>query len=86
MQQFCMVGIGGLVKAIDKISSETKIKLDSTWTTENILLARPFSNILKIVNSPAATSQCGRTCQLSDSDFKAICKLLEWNINNHTED
>ena len=37
----------------------------------------PFSNILKIVNSPAATSYSGRTYQLSDSDFKAICKLLE---------
>ena len=59
---------------------------DSTWTTENILLACSFSNILKIVNSLTATPQCGHTYQLSDFDFKAICKLLEQNINNHTED
>ena len=43
-------------------------KEDTCWV--------PFSNLLKIVNFPTATSH-SRTYQFSDSDFKAIGKLLE---------
>lgn len=74
----------GLVETVDKETSEARVKFMTPhgprksffWPARDDVCWVPQSNILKIISSLSATSHSGRTYQITDSDFQAICSKM----------